>query len=112
VETTNENKMAVNERARWQVCASGAFRAAGAISLFCGVAVAFAMMSIAWSHNPQGEIHLDGVVDWGYWFQIGFSWVVVTVLVLLPPTFAGALLWYRYVERMLRGLRRSIEGAG
>jgi hypothetical protein len=79
------------------------------ISLVCGLAVAFAMMSIARSHNPQGEIYLDGHVDWGYWLQIGFGWFVVTILTLLLPTFTGAFLWYRFLGPLVGKLMRRTE---
>ncbi len=42
------------------------------------------MMASAWTHNSQGEIHLDGVIDWSYWLLIGVSWFV--------PVFAGSCL--------------------
>ena len=42
------------------------------------------MMASAWTHNSQGEIHMDGVVDWSYWMLIGFAWFV--------PVFAVSFL--------------------
>lgn len=79
----------------WRACIARAARAAVAISLLCGILTALSMMALAWSHNSQGEIHIDGSVYWGYWLLIGFSWLVATTSALLPPTFAAALLWYR-----------------
>ena len=32
------------------------------------------MMWIAWTHNPQGEIYSEGVINWPYWLGIGISW--------------------------------------
>ncbi len=48
------------------------------------LATAAFMMASAWTHNSQGEIHLDGVIDWSYWLLIGVSWFV--------PVFAGSCL--------------------
>ena len=48
------------------------------------LATAAFMMASAWTHNSQGEIHMDGVVDWSYWMLIGFAWFV--------PVFAVSFL--------------------
>ena len=52
----------------------------------CAPALATAafMMASAWTHNSQGEIHLDGMIDWSYWLLIGVSWFM--------PVFAASFL--------------------
>ena len=40
------------------------------------LATAAFVMTAAWDHNSQGEIHVDGVINWSYWLMIGFSWFV------------------------------------
>lgn len=45
-------------------------------SVFAGLSVAAFMMSVAWNHNPQGEFHLDGVIQWRPWLLVGVSWFV------------------------------------
>jgi len=50
-------------------------------ALLAGAAVAAFMMRAAWAHNPQGEIHSEGEIDWAYWCLIGASWFVSTTLV-------------------------------
>ena len=41
-----------------------------------GLVVAIIIMSVAWDHNAQGEIHNENGVSWGYWLLIGASWFV------------------------------------
>ncbi len=55
-------------------------------SVVAGLLVAAFMMKAAWQHNAQGEIHMDGAVDWGYWLLIGGSWFVPVSII------TGALL--------------------
>ena len=50
-------------------------------SSILGLAIAGFMMNAAWQHNAQGEIHIDGVIDWGYWLLIGFSWFLPVFVV-------------------------------
>jgi hypothetical protein len=33
-------------------------------------------MYIAWQHNPNGEFHDAGVVQWGAWLAVGLFWLV------------------------------------
>ncbi len=40
------------------------------------------MARAAWIHNAQGEIHGEGVVDWGYLSLIAASWFVPVFLVV------------------------------
>lgn len=37
-------------------------------AIFAAVASAL-IMYVSWQHNPQCEIHREGVVHWGYWFS-------------------------------------------
>ena len=64
------------------------------ISSALGLLVAALMMSVAWQHNSQGEIHSDGVIDWNYWLLIGFSWFL--------PVFIISGLFGWLIVRLLR----------
>ena len=44
---------------------------------FLGILVAACAMYVAWSDNPQCEIHCQGHIDWKYWLFIGASWFIV-----------------------------------
>jgi len=44
------------------------------VSAILGLLGAVFVMNAAWEHNSQGEIHVDGVINWSYWLLIGFSW--------------------------------------
>jgi hypothetical protein len=62
-----------------------------------GASVAAAMMSIAWDHNPQGEIHDETGVHWRYWFLLGSTWFMAIGVV---PSVLASLLFY--VPRLFR----------
>ncbi len=51
------------------------------MSSVLGLLVAAFMMNAAWQHNPQGEIHSEGFIDWGYWLLIGFTWFLPVFIV-------------------------------
>ena len=46
-----------------------------------GLLIAGISMFIAWNHNPQCEIHCDGVIHWGWWFLIGGIWLFIGFIV-------------------------------
>ncbi len=52
------------------------------VGIFSGLIVEAAVMYVSWQHNPQGVIHNELGVDWGYWFLLGFSWFVPTALMV------------------------------
>ena len=60
-------------------------------SFSIGFILAGFMMYVAWNHNAQGEIHIGGSVDWGYWLLIGLSWFIpaffVTFIIILLLSF-------------------------
>ena len=37
-------------------------------------------MYVAWHHNPQCEIHCEGLIHWGYWLLIGASWAGIALV--------------------------------
>lgn len=51
-------------------------------SIIIALIPAVLMMQIAWEHNPQGEIHLNGNIDWSYLLLIGFSWFLPAFIVV------------------------------
>lgn len=57
------------------------FISASLLSALAGLFLAFFSMYAAYQHNPQGEIHQNGSIDWSYWLLIGFSWVFLPLLV-------------------------------
>jgi hypothetical protein len=63
--------------------------------------VAAFMMYAAWQHNPQGEIHSDGAIDWSNWLLIGFSWFL--------PVFIVSGLFGLLVIRFFRQDTTNIE---
>jgi len=52
------------------------------ISSTVGLILALLMMSVAWEHNPQCEIVDDGIIDFKYWIEIGFSWFIVAFVIV------------------------------
>ena len=58
------------------------FRLSIIIAVIVGVLIGAFMMYAAWDHNPSGEIHSEDVVHWGYWCEIGVSWLVVVAFVI------------------------------
>ena len=68
-----------------------------ALFTLAGLVLAGLMMSVAWEHNAQGEIHNEDGVDWGYWLLIGFSWFISVTAV--PYAIAACVLAYRYFVR-------------
>jgi len=62
-------------------------------SFSLGLLVAAFMMNAAWQHNPQGEIHINGVIDWGYWLLIGFSWFVPVFAISVTLSFLILRPW-------------------
>ena len=51
-------------------------------------------MTIAWQHNPQGSIHNEAGVSWGYWIGIGAGWSL--------PAFACSFVVVFVFARILR----------
>lgn len=49
------------------------WRSAAALGASVGLLIAGAVMYVAWDHNPQGAIHNEYGVSWGYWLLTGFS---------------------------------------
>ena len=52
------------------------------ISSTVGLILALLMMYVAWEHNPQCEIVDDGVINFKYWIEIGFSWFIVAFVIV------------------------------
>jgi len=52
------------------------------ISTVIGLIVSLLMMDVAWKHNPQCEIHCEGVINFSYWILIGISWFIMTFIVV------------------------------
>jgi len=52
------------------------------ISSTVGLILALLMMYVAWEHNPQCEIVDDGIIDFEYWIEIGFSWFIVAFVIV------------------------------
>ena len=52
------------------------------LSTLSGSILGVIMMNIAWKHNAQGEIHINEIVDFSYWFLIGFTWFIVGFIVV------------------------------
>jgi len=52
------------------------------ISSTVGLILAFLMMYVAWEHNSQCEIVDDGVINFKYWIEIGFSWFIVAFVIV------------------------------
>ena len=76
-----------------------------------GLLAAAFMMSAAWDHNSQGEIHSDGVIDWSYWLLIGFSWFLPVFLV---SGLFGALMtrFSRHAPTKNRRAEQAVGGNG
>lgn len=56
-----------------------------------GLVLAGVMMYIAWQHNPQGEFHSAGRVEWGPWLSLGAIWFMLPFTV---GCICAALLWF------------------
>jgi hypothetical protein len=56
-----------------------------------GAFVAAAMMYAAWDHNPQGQIHDESGVYWGYWLSLGSAWFIAIGVV---PSLLAFLVFY------------------
>jgi len=61
-------------------------------------------MFLAWQHNPQCEVHCEGVIHWGYWLEIGASWALPSLLVGLAAQWL--VLW---LLNLLGALGRNNE---
>lgn len=73
--------------------------------LLLGSAVGAFMMYAAWQHNPQGSIHDEGGVDWGYWLLIGASWLAAAggpATATLSVLSCGGVAIRRWVQRRRR----------
>lgn len=68
------------------------------VGILSGVLVAAAVMYVSWQHNPQGEIHNELGVSWGYWFLVGFGWFVATA-VTISLVSGGLLALAAYLHR-------------
>ena len=67
--------------------ARGALVWAAFLGAIAGLIVGGIAMAAAWQHNTQGEIRVDGNIDWGYWILIGISWALPTALIVGPLMF-------------------------
>lgn len=43
------------------------------VSALLGLIAGFLIMYVSWQHNPQCEIHCEGIIYWGYWLVLGLS---------------------------------------
>ena len=77
------------------------------VSLLCATITSVLIMKMAWDHNSQGEVHIDGCVDWFYLLLIGFSWFVPTFIFIITIQILG----YFSVRLVLKfGRRRKVRG--
>jgi hypothetical protein len=60
-------------------------------------AISALAMSIAWRHNPQGELYGEGGIDWGHLLLIGVSWFLPIWIVGFIATYVFGLFlgWLR-----------------
>ncbi|MBI3561163.1 MAG: hypothetical protein HY080_05535 [Gammaproteobacteria bacterium] len=57
-----------------------------------GLIVGGFMMVAAWEHNPQGAIHNENGIEWGYWLFIGVSWFLPVFVVLAVVSYIAVRL--------------------
>jgi len=66
------------------------------VAAIVGLGVSILMVYVAWQHNPQGEFHGEGYVNWLDIGLLGGSWFsVITITVgaiLLAITYIGSRL--------------------
>lgn len=63
------------------------------VSALFGLVACLMVMHMSWQHNPQCEIHCEGVIYWGYWLGLGLSAFVPVSLVVF------GLIWlFSYVK--------------
>jgi uncharacterized BrkB/YihY/UPF0761 family membrane protein len=63
------------------------------------------IINIAWEHNPQCEIHCNGVIHWDSLIPLGIGiWVVALPLALLVSGFIYIIVRgvYRFIQRQKR----------
>ena len=51
------------------------------------------MMTLAWQHNPQGEIHSEKGINFAYLLLIGTSWFVMAFLLVFILDVIVKTMW-------------------
>ena len=62
----------------------------------------FIAMFLAWKHNPQCEVHCNGVINWWYLVQVGASWFFLIFIVILAIQWARKCLII-YIKKWFKG---------